>query len=451
LRPLDALRTVFAIATLAAAPAAVPDPDTLAIINVTAIDAAGGPARPGVNVLVRDGRIVSVENAAISMPPDTRQVDGAGKFLIPGLWDMHVHLSWSGESALPVLLANGVTGVRDMGGKLDEIDAWRARIGLGALAGPPRIVRAGPILNGKAFNPLQVLADSPEEARGLVRALKHVGVDFIKVHRRIQREVYFAVLDEAKKLELRVVGHVPMTVTPLEASAAGQASLEHAETFYEGTFSEKLPAGELPSAIARYLATPNADELFLELARNGTVVTPTLVGYRSLLDIFAWSKTGDPNARFVAASLRGQGIEQARAAKPEEIATVERTYAQLKETIRRMIAEGVPMMTGTDLAGPRVPGFPVHDELQLLVEAGLSPLQALRAATLQPAKFLGKEADLGTIAAGKRADLVLLDADPLSDIRNTRRITAVIAAGKLYSRADLDRLLEESVRLAAAH
>lgn len=169
-------------------------------------------------VVIRDGRITSIEKSG-AVRKNTQVVQGRGKFLIPGLWDMHVHLSWTTASALLVLVANGVTGVRDMGGRLGEIDEWRTRIAAGLLVGP-RVVRSGPILNGQKFNSYQMVPGNPDETRGVVRALKEVGVDFIKIHRRLPRDSYFALIDEAKRQGLTVVGHIPMTVTPEEASDA---------------------------------------------------------------------------------------------------------------------------------------------------------------------------------------------------------------------------------------
>ncbi len=185
-------------------------------------------------MVIDNGRITGIaKSGAARIPPGSELVDGRGKFLIPGLWDMHVHLSWTTASALPVLIANGITGVRDMGSQLAEIDAWRTKIAAGLLIGPC-IVRAGPILNGQKFNAFQLVAGNPDQTRGVVRALKQVGVDFIKVHRRLPRDSYFALIDEAKQQGLKVVGHIPMTVTPEEASDAGQATLEHADTLFEG-------------------------------------------------------------------------------------------------------------------------------------------------------------------------------------------------------------------------
>jgi imidazolonepropionase-like amidohydrolase len=205
----------------------VPQIRILAFTHVTVINPAGGPPASNMTVVITGERITAVGNSgSVPIPRRARVINSAGKYLIPGLWDMHVHLSWTTATALPVLIANGVTGVRDMGGRLSELDEWRAKINAGVLVGP-RIVRAGPILNGRQFNPLQLVSGNPDETRGVVRALKHVGVDFIKTHRRMPRDSYFALVDETKKQGLTLVGHIPMTVTPEEASDAGQATIEH--------------------------------------------------------------------------------------------------------------------------------------------------------------------------------------------------------------------------------
>lgn len=421
----------------------------LVFMHVAVIDTAGGPTLPDRTVVIRGDRIASVSpSASTVVDKGARVVDGRGAYMIPGLWDMHVHLSWATSSALPALVANGVTGVRDLGSNLVELDDWRTRIAAGLLTGPT-IYRAGPILNGKSFNKYQLVTGNPDETRGVARALKFAGVDFYKVHRRMDRESYFALIEEAKKQRLVVVGHIPMTVTPEEASDAGQASIEHTETLFEGTLSADLKdeAG-LPDAIARFRAEKGG-ELFARFLRNGTRVTPTLTAYQSILLSIDPTAPPDPNSRYVAGSVKRQFADRMGKGTSEEVALTRRTFRELSEVVRQMRASGVALLAGTDLAGPRVPpGFTLHEELALLVENGLSPSEALRSATSAPAAFLKISADFGAIEPGKRADLVLLDADPLADIRNTRRIRAVVLNGKLLDRAALDRLLRESEELA---
>jgi cytosine/adenosine deaminase-related metal-dependent hydrolase len=308
-------------------------------------------------------------------------------------------------------------------------------------------VRAGPILNGQKFNPYQMVTGNPDETRGVVRALKEAGVDFIKIHRRLPRDSYFALIDEAKRQGLAVVGHIPMTVTPEEASDAGQASLEHAETPFEGTFSVGLKDDELADAIERFRAE-GAGKLFARFVKNNTVVTPTLAPYRSIIESLDPSSPPDPRSGYVALSLKKEAQKQAKPISAEELGGWKRIFAELREVVREMNRSGVTLTAGTDTAGPRVPGFSLHDELALLVEVGLTPLQALQAATLTPARLLNKTNDFGTIESGKVADLVVLDANPLDDIRNTQRISAVMLGGKLLRRSDLDALLREAEQMA---
>jgi imidazolonepropionase-like amidohydrolase len=412
---------------------------TLAITHVTVINPADAEPRRDVTVVIRDGRIVEIGNTT---PSDAKVVDGRGKFLIPGLWDMHVHLSYTTASALPLLIANGVTTVRDLGSKLPEIDDWRARIGAGVLVGP-RILRVGPILNGKSFNQYQMVAGNPDETRGVARALKEVGVDFLKIHRRLPRDSYFALIDEAKHLGIDVVGHIPMTVSPEEASDAGQVTIEHTETLFEGTFAAALKdKDKLPDAIRKFRET-DADKLFARFVKNHTVVDPTLAAWAPVTDPAA---KDDPRLRYVAASAKKIAPPPMSA---EELQGMRDTVAEFREVVRQMHKDGVTLVTGTDIAATRIPGFTLHAELANLVECGLTPLEALRAATLTPAIVTHRANDLGTIETGKIADLVLLDANPLDDIRNTEKIRAVIVGGRLFRRADLDALLRQAEELAA--
>ena len=202
-------------------------PATLVIRHVNVVDVKNEALLKDQDVVLAGNRIVSVEPAKetrINGPSVV--IDGRGKYLIPGLWDCHIHLSWTTSSALPLLTALGITEVRDLGGKLTDLERWRAQIADGTLVGP-HIMRVGPILNGRAFNPYQFVPSSAEATRGAVRLLTYLGMDEIKVHRRLPRDWYFAALDESKRLNIRVVGHIPMEVTPEEASNAGQYMIEH--------------------------------------------------------------------------------------------------------------------------------------------------------------------------------------------------------------------------------
>jgi hypothetical protein len=265
-------------------PAAAVSPQPLRITNVTVVDVKSGALLANRDVEIRDGRIAAVRPASASTIRNARAIDGRGKFLIPGLWDCHIHLSWTTDSALPLLIALGITDVRDVGSNFSQIEGWRARIAAGDLVGP-RIMRVGPILNGKEFNRYQFAPGSAEAARGAVRLLAWLGVDEIKVHRRMPQDWYLAVLDEAKKKGLKVVGHIPVEVTPAEASDAGQFMVEHTETLFEGTFAKGLLDVQMPAAIRAWLATEQPDALFAKFGRNGTWVDPTLSGYLEVADL----------------------------------------------------------------------------------------------------------------------------------------------------------------------
>jgi hypothetical protein len=420
----------------------------LVITHATIVDTRGGPLRGNMSVVIRDGRIVSIApTASNEQPPQSNAIvlNARGKFLIPGLWDMAVHLSWTTSSALPILVANGVTSVRDMGGRLEQIDDWRTKIAAGLLVGPD-IIRVGPMLNGKSYNQFQMAVGTPEESRGVVRTLKFIGVDGINLERRVQKASYFALLDEAKKQSLPVGGHVPLEIAPREATDSGQTTIENVETLFDGTFSTGLKDDEMPAAVDRFISTGAADTLFRRFVRNHTAVTPVIA-------VFAWTvaqsdstATPDPRLKYVARSFRGM-LQQQRLSASDLNILKPRVPAFLR-AIGRMNRDSVMLLAGTDIAGARIPGFSLHDELAMLVTAGLTPLQAIQTATINPASILKQTKDRGTIETGKLADLVLLEKNPLSDIRNTTQISAVILRGRLFARAALDSLLSSGQRLA---
>lgn len=423
-----ALVTFFSLA-LAAEP--------VAITHVTVVNTATGALQRDVTVVIDGARITRVGGDA-TPPAGSKVVDGRGKFLIPGLWDMHAHLSWTTSSALPLLIANGVTGVRDLGGRLTELDNWRSRIDAGLLAGP-RIIRVGPILNGKSFNRYQFVPGTPEQTRAVARLLKFIGVDYLKVHRRMERDSYFALIDEAKALGLQVVGHIPMAVSPAEASDAGQSTIEHVATLFEGTFSTAVGDRPLVPAMQQWRAT-DAEPLFARFVKNGTAFDPTLFAY--------FPRDARTDSPYVARSFKLEA-DKRPAATAAELASGRAIYEEYKEVVRAANRAGVTILAGSDIADVRLPGFTVHEELAALVECGLTPQQALQAATQNASKVMNRANDFGTVEAGKVSDLVLLDANPLDDIHNTTRITAVVANGKLFRRKELDALLRLAQKLAA--
>jgi imidazolonepropionase-like amidohydrolase len=381
---------------------------SFALTHVTVIDCTGAPAQPNSTVVVAQGHITAVgPSDAIKIPAGTRVVDATGKFLIPGLWDMHGHLTDATADAFPLLIMNGVTGVRDMGGDVAQLDRWRSEINNGTRIGP-HIIRAGPFVDGpKAGVTNRLTVRTPEEARQAVRDLKAKGVDFIKVHNALPPDAFFALVDEARKEHIPVAVHLPQGVSSAEASDAGVASLEHIETINESALWRKgATAKTVEQAVDENLG-PAGQELFQRFAKYGTWYVPTLVAYER--GFVLWSN--DPEAL-----------------KP-------RMDVQAKQItlVGMMHKAGVKIMAGSDFSDwAIVPGVDLHNELALLVEAGFTPLEALQAATLNPAKFLGKTDTYGTIQVGRAADLVLLDMNPLEDISHTRKIHAVVVGGKFF-------------------
>jgi imidazolonepropionase-like amidohydrolase len=423
---------------------------TVAITHVAVIDVGAGRLLTDRTVLLRGDVIDTVGAAAeVRVPESARIVDGRGGFLIPGLWDMHTHLSYARPSALPVLVANGVTYVRDLGSATAEVNAWRGEIADGLRVGPV-IVRAGPILNGQAFNRYQLAITNASDGTAAVRALFETGVDLVKVHRRTSRDAYFAVLAEAKQLSLPVAGHVPMTVSPEEASNAGQQTIEHVDTLFEGTFSAALNSTPLASAIRAWRQSAAATKLFQTFVRNGTVVDATLMNaFR--INAFLENPDDPRDKYFPASGLRefAAAIEQARKNGRQMLAARRELPHELSAVVGQLYGAGVRIVTGSDMSAYLVhPGFAVHEELQRLSDAGIPAVDVLRAATVNPAAlFPGVRA--GEVSSGRRSNLVLLDANPLENVRNAARIRAVILGTRVFDRRALDNLLTNAAAEAA--
>lgn len=401
-------------------------------------------------VTIRGGRFASVQRNG-PVPPGARVIDGRGMFLIPGLWDMHVHFTLASDLAAPLMLAAGVTGARDMGGDLAIVDWLRARIERGEIAGP-RIWRAGPFVDGhKPGTANRLVIETAAGAEQAVRLLKDHGVDFIKVHNGTPREPYLALLREAAKLGLRVTGHIPLDVDPAQAVASGHHSVEHIVSLFEGPVAQRVRNGATQEQAIAGFGDADARSLARRMAAGGVWFDPTLVTYWRRTFRSEPSIRDDPRQRYLAASM----TREWKKGPPDEPAVRARLAAGWKrflEIARIFHQEGVRMLAGTDTgAGLVLAGFDLHEELRILVEeAGLTPLQAIQAASRNSAESLGRLHDLGTIEAGKLADLVMLEDDPLEDIRATRSVAAVIAAGRVYTRADLDALLASIERLAPA-
>lgn len=426
-RTLALLLTTLLPASAVAQAKRVARPRSLALTHVNIIDMSGAKPAADMTVVVVGDRIAAVgRTGKIRVPKGAQVVDAEGKYLIPGLWDMHVHLGdaeFDKNYYLRLFIANGVTGVRIMEGA-PEYQSWRREAEGGTLLAP-RMVIASPMLG---FADLSNISEA--RAREEVRKAKQSGADFIKVHDNLSRAAYFAVIDEAKLVGLPVEGHTPVSVTAEEASQAGQKSIEHLTG---------LAPAEADAA--------TAERLFAIFRKNQTWQCPTLIMRHNYALLDDASLAADPRLKYVKPSWRARWLRMTKEA--EEWPAGE--GARRRETIRRedaLVAEmqraGVPILAGTDDANPYVlPGFGLHDELALLVKAGLTPLEALRAATYNPAKFLGLSGSLGTVERGKLADLLLLDASPLEDISNTKRIAAVVARGRYLPRESLGGILAD--------
>ena len=441
---------------------------TLIIHDVTVIDATGAPANPHQTVIVRDGRIEAIDSSGGGfggMLPGTH-VDGTGKFLIPGLWDMHVHMVFGDwfpggkEVTLPLFIANGITGVRDMGGELEVLQQWRKEISAGTLIGP-RIVMSGPMLDGpKPRFPSSIAIKTPEDGRRAVDDLKRRGADFIKLQSLIPREAVFAIADEAKHQGIPFVGHVPDSVRASEASNAGQKSFEHLIGIFEGSSPLEDEFIKGTKTEKQFLATHDlkrAETLFALLAKNRTWQCPTLVWERGGNLIDQTDFAHDTRTKYVPAywkdvTWKRFTDEVEHDFNTDDLATRKAFVEKELEVVNAMHRAGIPFLAGTDTP-PGVyifPGFSLHEELQRFVAAGLTPMEALQTATLNPAKFLGLEDRLGTIEIGKLADLLMLDANPLEDMRNTQKIEAVIVNGRYLSRGELDKMLAGVEKAAKA-
>lgn len=418
---------------------------SLALTGATVIDVTGGPSRTGTTVVIRDGVIVSLEaDGTVSLPEGVRRIDLGGRYVIPGLWDMHVHLASAGAEALRALLAHGVTSVRDLGGDLPQVARWRVESRAGTLLAP-RIRTAGAIVENAAWLARASSLDVPglremladripvETAADAVRAadsLARLGVDLVKLRNSPRPEAFAALLARARHHGLPVAAHQPSRAIGLGgALAAGLRSLEHMELLGE---LGQLPPGE-------------RDSLLRAMAAADFWITPTLITSmgRFLPDRAIEARAagdGSPLDRLVSPALRGfwrQQLGMRRFDAPRDF--YERGVRTGLAGLRAVIRGGVKLLAGTDLGALLVyPGASLHDELALLVDSlGLSPAAALRAATLEPARFFGVADRAGTVAAGREADLVVLEADPLADIRHTRRIAGVVSRGRWLVPAEL--------------
>ena len=441
------------------------------ITRVTVIDTKNGKELPDRTVILAGDRITDVAKTKDArVPPGAKVVDGRGKFLIPGLWDMHAHplAPERRDTYFSLFLANGVTGVRDTGAwiSLSEIHRWQQDLATGALVGPRIVGVAGPLVDGPGVKHARtgfpnetavgtVNVTNAVDARAVVATLQQQGADFIKVYNQVPREAFFALADEAKHRSMPIIGHVPWSVTVAEASNAGQRSMEHLDgPVLECAFAntpnlrEQMVAGKVPPTLEiLQSALDHCDpgkmtDLFKLLAKNETWQVPTLV---QLLFTEKPDAARDPRLKYVIPPIREEWAAMLTG-MDKNLDLLHRIFLLKLGFVRAMRAQGVRFLPGTD--SPSYPGtiagFDLHDELQLLVRAGFTPAEALKSATCDAAEFMGKQNDFGSVAPGKMADLVLLNANPLTDIRNTTSISAVFLMGEEFDRSALDAMLKKA-------
>ena len=453
-----------------ACPASLPARDSAlrtVVTNVHVVDVRDGRVDSNRSIVIDKGTIIAVV-AAGHEPRGVVRIDNLrGAFVIPGLWDMHVHLGRSGKSTLGLYVANGVTGVRDMGGEFRVVRAWADSTAAGTLTGP-HILVASPVVERAAWISAvkkyavdsgdtalahdmdsRIGLNTPEDAIRAVDSIVAMRADFVKIRNDAAPATTFALLRRARQRGVPVAGHWPMRLLPSTAADSGYASLEHGPlTVINGALAPTLDQ----------LTPEQRRAFFATMARKGTAYTPTLVslkGFRLTPDSTVAralaDSTGETDSRMryvpapMLASWKSQFAAKLIETGNDDWAAFNRSFLR---DIRPMADAGVLLLAGTDVGGPFVfPAFSLADELEALVaDAHLTPLQSLRTATLNVGAWLGKADSIGVIARGARADLVFLAANPLGDIRNVRAIRAVMRRGQLLERAMLDGLLEQAVQ-----
>jgi len=447
----------------------------LALSQATLIDVAAGTRVRGQTVLLSGDTIVAVvKDADLKRYAPKKRITLPGKYLMPGLWDTHVHFG-GGEALieenrqlLPLYLAHGITSVRDCAGDLsDTVLAWRRQIADGKMAGPT-IFASGPKLEGlKPMWKGTLEVGSPAEVGKALDQLQAQHVDFVKItENTMTPETYLAALRQATARGMRTSAHLPGQIPLAQAVEAGLGTVEHqsyllrASTPREAELAGQAAAGKLTGRDVMRLSLESYDEAsarraFRHMARHGTAVVPTLWGSRITAYLDQESHHADDYLKYIGKGLRASyawRVERAAQDGLDAIALRHAIFEQSAKLLPLLAQEGVSIIAGTDagfLNSYNYPGQALHDEIALYVRYGLTPHQALQSAVVNGPRFLGKLDRYGSIASGKAADLLVLDADPLADIRATRAIHMVISRGEVHDRARLDRMLEDTRRKVA--
>jgi Amidohydrolase family len=468
--PNQAMRKFITLLWLLSAVTAFAQPKRLVLQNIYVVDVEKGNILSKQTVAITGDRITTITKAASFKPAaNDSVVDCTGQYLIPGLWDMHTHV-WAPDYFFPLFIANGVTGIRGMFEQAVFAGQWREKGNTpGTLT--PRGYYAGPILDGaKPIWPGSIGITDAARGRTVVDSLKNrLHVDFIKVYSLLEKDAYYAIADEAKKQQIDFAGHVPNKITLLEAARAGQKSQEHLYGFIElasdsSDYYYQLTEGKVKDSalntrlarrefLRRTFSEKKLAAIIKELKQYNSWICPTMTVNRGIgyMNDPAFAK--DPRMTFVAPMIKSmwdpKNDFRFKNAGDDYFNGERKDYELKKRIVRALNQGGIRLLAGTDTPNPYCfPGFSLHDELQLFTECGLSPLQALQTATLNPALYFGIQKDQGTVASGKVADLLVLKDNPLQDIGNTRKIGAVILKGRFIGAGEIDGMLQKARKLA---
>jgi len=402
----------------------------LVLLGGTLIDVTGKPAINNSAIVIQEDRIIAAgPRSEIKIPAGAKIVDVSGKYLLPGLWDMHTHLIQVEFGV--AYLAAGITSARDVGNEFEFGTALRDAAVQGSGLGP-RLLLAGYIDGKNDFHSFDVQVDTPAEARAAVQRYKNAGYEQIKIRDHVKLEILKVITAEAHRLGMTVTGHVPETMNAIDAVEAGMDQLNHLNYVATGFVPKNgQRPGEVPLSLNLESAESRAAlQLFKE---RGTVIDPTMAVLELMVrPMNVPIETFEPGVAKVAPELLEQ-INK-KGAPPAEALAARAAIATMLRIVRALQRAGIPIVAGTDVG---VPGHTLHRELELYVKAGLTPLEAIQAATVTPARVMKLENEVGTIAAGKRADIIILDANPLDDISNIRKVRFVVTQGRLFDCAKL--------------
>lgn len=415
------------------------------ITNVNVVDVKTGEILKNKTVAIDSNRISAIYDTEIVGSDSTIIIDGKGKYLIPGLWDMHAHYEWSHVDMDPLLIANGIIGIREMWGDMPEFVKVPKKTQPEGIVSPD-IYLSCDLLDGNPPSlPGSIVITTPDDAVTAVKSQINKKVDFIKVYSALSEECFMAIAKEARKKNIPFAGHIPNRVSIYAAIEAGMASSEHLYGFLNACSS----ADTSNEALINTFSEKMFDSLCSVLAKSSMWLCPTLTVNRAMSYLNDPTFTKDSRIAYLQGyvlEIWNQKINPYTKSEIDNFANSNRPrYLFELNLIGKMNKKGVKFIAGTDFPNPYVfPGFSLHDELSLMVKGGMPTLDVLRSATINAAIFMNKKADFGSVETGKLASLVLLNENPLEYIENTKTIETVIIRGNVYNRKALDLLLEQA-------